>query len=158
MSVDIFKNSIIHFKQLQSLELLDAVFMRDFVLWEVLGTLPFLSNFTLQAVDPSSHPAHASDNSYSQSGGPKYFEALESLCVTGSFFLIQHLLSFINSPCLRSIKVYPVINSKHVPEDQITPSMAIIASKGSQSLMNLVIESSSDGPAQCYPISKCLVL
>ena len=133
-------------------------FSWDFVLWEVLGTLPFLSNFTLQAVNPSSHPAHASESSNSQSGGPKYFEALESLYVTDSFFLIQHLLGFIDSPCLRSIKVYPVINPKHEPEDQITPSMTIIASKWSQSLKNLVIKSSSDGPAQRYPISKCLLL
>ena len=158
MSVDIFKNSIVHFKQLRSLELLDAVFMDDFVLLEVLGTLPSLANFTLQAINPKSHPARALENSNSQSGSPKYFEALESLCVTGSFFLIQHLLGFIDSPCLNSIEVYPVINPKDVPEDLFTPSLTIVASKWSHSLNNLVIESSSNGPAQRYPISKCLVL
>ena len=106
ISVDNFKKIIVRFKQLRSLELSDAVIMSDSALWEVLGTLPSLANLTL-AIDP---PAHAPKNSNSQSGGPRYFEALECLCLTGSFFLIQHLLSFIDSPCLKSINVYPVIN------------------------------------------------
>ena len=79
ISVDVLNNSIVHFKKLRSLELKDAVFMSDFVLWKVLGTLPYLANFTFVAFDPESHPADAPENSNSQSGGPKYFEALESL-------------------------------------------------------------------------------
>ena len=157
MPADILKKSIVHFKQLRSLELLDAVLMSDFALWEVLGTIPSLANLTLKAMDPGSHPAQAPDDSNSQSGVFKYFEALESLSVTGSFFLIQHLLDFIDSPCLKSINVYPVIdrNSNHEPEDLFTPSMTIIASKWPQSLKSLVIESSS---ARRYAISKCLML
>ena len=56
MSVDIFKKIIVHFKQLRSLELSDAVFMSDFVLWEVLGTLPSLADFTLKVFNLESHP------------------------------------------------------------------------------------------------------
>ena len=59
MSADILKQSIIRFKQLRSVELSDAVFMSDFGLWEILGTLPSLANLTLKATDPASHPAHA---------------------------------------------------------------------------------------------------
>jgi hypothetical protein len=167
MSADILKKSFVHFKQLRSLELSDAVFMSDFTLWEVLGTLPSLANFDLRAFDPASHPAHATENSNSQSGGPKYFEALESLCVTGSFFLIQHLLDFIDSPCLTTIKVYPVINHvvneyDHEPDNPFTPSMTIIASKWSQSLKNLVIYSSPSDTvrvtAQRYTVSKYMML
>ena len=142
ISVDILKKSIVHFKQLRSLELTDAVFMSDFVLWEVLGTLPSLVNLTLTAYDPASHPAHAPENSNNQNGGPKYFEALESLSVMGSFFLIQHLLGFIDSSCLKSINVYPIVNrvrNEHEPE--LTPSMTIIASKWSRSLKDLFIGS-----------------
>ena len=132
--------------------------MSDFGLWEVLGSLPLLANFTLQAIDPESHPTHAPQNSKSQSGGPKYFEALKSLCITGSFFLIWHLLGFIDSPCLKSIEIYPVINPNHEPKDFFAPSMTVVASKWSQSLKNLVIESSSNDTVQCYPISKYLIL
>ena len=161
MSVDIFKKSIVHFKQLRSLEISDAVFMSDFVLWEVLGTLPYLANFTLKAFDPSSHPAHAPKNQNSQSGGPKYFEALECLFVKGSFLLIQHLLSFIDSPCLESIEIYPVINRVHnededEPEDLLTPSMTMIASKWSQSLKKFIMGSSLRAPRDS--ISKCLMV
>ena len=161
MSVDILKKSIVHFKQLRSLELLDAVFMSNFVLWEVLGTLPSLANLTLRAKDP--RPAHAPENPSSQSGGPKYFDALERLCITGSFFLIQYLLGFIDSPCLKSIEVYPVINcdcneDDHEHEDLFTPSMTTVASKWSQSLKNLFIGSRSSGTVHHHSISKCLTL
>ena len=145
MSADILKSSIVRFKHLRSLELSDAVFMSDFTLLEVLGTLPSLENLSLCAFDPETHPANAPENSNSQSGGRKYFEALERVSVWGSFFLVQHLLGFIDSPCLKSINVSPVIdhNSNHGPEDLLTPSITIIASKWSQSLKHLVIDSSS---------------
>ena len=103
MSADFLKKSIVHFKHLRYLLLADAVSMSDFVLWEVLGTLPSLEDLTLIAFDPASHPAHASENSKSQSGDSKYFRALESLSIAGSFFFIQHLLGFVDSPCLKSI-------------------------------------------------------
>ena len=160
MSANILESSIIHLKQLRSLELSDAVYMRDFTLWEMLGALPFLANLTLKATDPKSHPAHAPEESNSQSGVPKYFYALENLCVTGSFFFIQHLLGFIDSPCLTTIKVYPVVNRHgHETDNHFTPSMTIIASKWSQSLKNLVIDSSSSSTAQRYAtISQYLML
>ena len=150
ISVDILEKSVVHFTHLRSLKLLDAVFMGDFVLLEVLGALPSLANLTLKATDPASHPAHAPENSNSpwQSGAPKYFEALESLCVTGSIFLIQHLLGFIDSPCIKSLEIYPVFYlRKQDPDDLSTPSMTtsmkIVASKWSQSLKSLVIDSST---------------
>jgi hypothetical protein len=120
--------------------------MSDFVLWEVVGTLPFLAHLTLKAIDPASHPAHAPENSNSQSGDPKYFEALESLYVMGSFFFIQHLLGFIDSPRLETIKIYPVINGilnehDHEPDNLLSLSMTIVASKWSQSLKFLAINS-----------------
>ena len=153
ISVDILKKSIAHYKHLESLELSDAFLMSDFSLWEVLGTLPCLKNFTLKAFNPASHPAQAPANSKkkkkkSQSVRPKYFEALESLFVKGSFLLIQLLLCFIDSPCLNSIEVYPVINKdtgNHETED-FTPSMTVIASKWSQSLKKLLIGSSFHAP------------
>ena len=158
MSADILKKSIAHFEHLRSVELSDAVFMSDFGLWEVLGTLPSLKNLTLRAVDPASHPAHAPENSNSQNGGCKYFGALESLSVTGSFFFIQHLLCFIDSPCLKSINASPVIKlvrneHEHEHEDFFTPSMMIVASKWSQSLKKLVIDSGGN-----EAISKSLML
>jgi hypothetical protein len=155
MSVDILKRSFVHFKELRSLELSDAVFRADFSLWEVLGTLPSLENFTLE-VEHEFHPAHTPENSNSQNGGLRYFEALESLCVTGSFFVIEHLLGFINSPCLKSIELYPTINHKHEPEDLLTPSMSIVASKWSQSLKELLIWTDSRTPRNA--LSKCLIL
>ena len=146
--MDILKKSIFHFKQLRSLELLNAVFMSDFVLWEVLGTLPSLTNLTLEAIDPESHHAHAPENLNNHSGGPKYFEVLESLSITGSFSLTQHLLGFIDSPSLKTIKVYPVINSVlnehyHGFDNYLTPSLTVVASKWPQSLSNLVISSNA---------------
>jgi hypothetical protein len=147
MSAGFFKKTFVHFKQLQSLELSD--FLSDFTAWEVLGTLPSLANLTLTAIDPALasgwHHAHATENSNSQTrshiGGTKYFDALESLSVTGSFPFIQHLLSFIDSPCLTTIKVYS--NSGLIEHEfDFTPSMTIIASRWSQSLKNLVIDSS----------------
>ena len=145
MSVDIFMKSFVHFKQLRSLELSDAVFMTDFSLWEVLGTLPSLENLTLEANDPASHPAHAPENSNRRSEGLSYFDALEQLSITGSFFLIQHFLGFINSPCLKQINVSTVIdrvrNEHDHAEDLLTPSMTIVASKWSQSLTGLIISS-----------------
>ena len=151
MSVDVFKKSFINFKQLRSLELSGAVFMTDHGLWEVFGTLPSLENLTLAANNPASHPSpsptHLPENpNDSQSGDPRYFEALESLHVTGSFFLIRRLLDFISSPCLKSIEVHPVINQVRdelEPEEYLNPSMTIVASKWSQSLKNFVIYSSS---------------
>jgi hypothetical protein len=154
MSVDIFKKYIVHFKQLRSLELSYAVFMSDFTLLGIIGTLPSLANLTLKAVDPASHPAHDAENINHKSGSPKHFEALESLCVKGFFFLIQHLLGFIDSPCLTTIVIYPVVNKDdHEPYNYLTPSMTIITSKWSQSLKNLVIDSSSCGTTQRYAIS-----
>jgi hypothetical protein len=140
--------------------------MNDFLLWEILGTLPSLANFSLGAPDPASHPAHVPVNSNSLSGGPKYFEALESLRVLGSFFLIQYLLGFIDSPRLESIEVYPFIDHvriEHEPEDLFTPSMTIVAFKWSRSLKNLVIGACShDGIVRRYTMyntfSKCLTL
>jgi hypothetical protein len=161
MSVDVLKKSIVHFKQLRSLELSVAVFMSDFSLWEVFGTLPSLADLTLIAIDPASHPAHAPENSRSQSGGPKYFEALESLSVRGSFFFIQHLLNFIDSPCLKSVELYPVTND-HGPDNLITPSMTIVASKWSQSLTRMTFSISPTsrvwGTAHRYAFPKSLAL
>ena len=157
LSADIFKKSIVHFKHLRSLELIDAVFMSDFTLLEVLGTLPSLENLTLEANDPVSHPAQAPD-SISQSGGRKYFDALASLCVTGTFFLIQHLLRFIDSPCLESINICAVFNHDREPEDLFTPSMTIVASKWSQSLKNLSIDIDLGDIEYGYAISKGLML
>jgi hypothetical protein len=161
MSVDILKTSIVHFKQLRSLELFDAVFMSNFDLWKVLGTLPSLADLTL-SIDPTCHPTHVSENSNGRSGVPKYFYALENLSVTGSFFLIQHLLSSIDSPFLKSIEVYPVddnyFHTKPEPEDSFTPSMKIVASKWSQSLKTLVIGRWSSVIAHRNTISKCLML
>ena len=39
LSVDILKNAMVHFEQLRSLELSDAVFMGDFDLLEELGAV-----------------------------------------------------------------------------------------------------------------------
>jgi hypothetical protein len=166
LSVDIFKKFIANFKQLRTLELLDGVFINDFALCEVLGTLPRLAKLVLTAVDPASHPAQGLEdsNGMSKDSDAKYFDALNVLQVTGSFFLIQHLLGFIDSPCLKSIEVYPVINhvrNDHEPgsEDLFTPSMTIIASKWSQTLKKLFIGSSPSGIAPNAPaISKCLTL
>ena len=158
MSVDTFKTSILHFKQLRSLELSDAVFMNDFGLWKVLGTLPYLANLTLD-IDPTCHPAH-DENSNSQSGDPKYFDALETLSFTGSFFLIQHFLGFIDSPYLESLSLYPVIDHLHEnePEDFLTPSMTIVASKWSQSLKKLIIASTQIQNSITHQNSKLLTL
>ena len=137
MPVDVLKKSIVNFKQLRSLELLVAVSFRDFSLWEVLGTLPSLENLTLEDTyyASASHPRHAPENSSSQSTGLRHFDALESLHVAGSVFLIQHLLGFIDSPCLKSIEVSVI----RWPEDLLTPFMTIVSSKWSQSLKNLAI-------------------
>ena len=160
MPVDILKESIVHFKQLRYLDLSVENFMSDFVLWEVLGTLPSLAHLTLKAIDPASHPAHAPENSNSQSKGP-YFDALESLHVTGSFFFIQHLLGFIDSPRIETIKIYPVINHilnehDHEPDNLLSLSMTIIASKWSQSLKHLLINSFDI--SHRYGISRSLTL
>ena len=147
MSVNTFKTSIYHFKQLRSLELLDAVFMDDFGLWEVLGTLPSLTKLNLD-INPSYHPAHDPENSNGHSGDSNHFDALEILFITGSFFLIQHLLGFIDSPYLKSLALYPVIDLAYVHEhenehvDLLTPSMTIVVSKWSQSLKKLDISTS----------------
>ena len=159
ISGDSLKNSIVHFKQLRFLELSDAVFMSDFTLWEVLGTLPSLADMTLKATDPASYPTYDAEISNHQSG-PKYFEALHSLCITGSFLFIQHLLGLIDSPCLTTIKIYPLINNEREdePDNRFTPSMTIITSKWPQSLKNFVIDSRSGDPAlRDYPISECLM-
>ena len=95
--------SFLDLKHLRTLELSDAVLITDFSFWEVLGTLPSLENLTLEAYDPASHPAHAPENSNSRSGNLRYFDALEKLNISGSVFLIQHFLGFIDSPCLKSI-------------------------------------------------------
>jgi hypothetical protein len=162
ISVDILKKSIIHFKQLRSLEISSvAVFVSDFSLWEVLGTLPCLKDLTLEVIDPASHPAHALENSNRQSGGPEYFDTLETLSVTGSFLFIQHLLDFIDSPCLKSIEVHPIFNGDaHGLDNLITSFMTIVASKWSQSLMILHIDLSSGGTvtAHRYAILKPLSL
>ena len=163
MSVDILKNSIVHFKQLQSLELRHAVFMSDFVssLMEVIGTLPSLENLTLMTIDPEPHPAHAPENSNSQSRGPKYFGALERLRVMGTFFFIQHLLGFIDSPHLETIKVKPITNFvRDEHEDLFAPIMTRITSKWSRSLKTLVISSCPSGTRVAHrnAFSKCLIL
>ena len=168
ISVDNLKNSIVHFKQLRSLEF-DCIQVptSNFALWEVLGTLPSLANLSVKYSKFVSHPMHAPEKSNSQSGGPKYFEVLESLCVTGSgsFFqvFIQHLLGIIDSPCLESIKVSDwqvQVNNELEPEGLITSSMMIIASKWSQSLKILDIYSNwrSMNTPNGNAISKCLAL
>ena len=156
MSGEILRKSFVHFKQLRSLQLSNAVSLSDFNLWEVLGTLPSLKNLTLEANDPESHPAHAPEKSNSQSG-LRYFGALESLQVTGSFFLIQHLLGFIDSPCLKSIKVYPLIDlvhydleREHELGDFLIPSMTIVATKWSQTLTDLTISSNTMAKADGF--------
>ena len=157
LSAEVLKKSIVNFKQLRTLELSDAVIMSDFVLLEVLGTLPYLENLTLVANNPASYPAHAPENSNSQSGHPRYFEALESLRITGSFFLIRYLLGFIDSPCLKSIEIYPVVNqvrNELEPEDLFTPFMTIVTSKWSETLKNFVIYSDTHDSS----ISDCMIL
>ena len=78
MSRDIFEKSIVHFKQLWSIDLSDGVFMSDFALWEVLGTLPSLAHLSLRtatsrtSIDP--YPTHAPENSNSQSGDPSILQ------------------------------------------------------------------------------------
>ena len=163
LSGDILKKSIVHFKHLRSIELLDAVSMENFVVWEVLGTLPSLEDVILLETNPRLTHAQGPESSNSWSGGPRYFEALKSLHVTSSFIFIRHLLGFIDSPCLKSIEIYPFISLfpdelKLEPEDLFTPSMTIISSKWSQSLENLVISSSPSGRTERYSISKCLKL
>ena len=139
--------SFLDLKHLRTLELSDAVFITDSSFWEVLGTLPSLENLTLEAYDPASHPAHAPENSNSRSGNLRYFDALamEKLKISGSVFLIQHFLGFIDSPCLKSIQMSSVIdrvrNGHDHAEELLTPSMKIIASKSSRSLINLFISS-----------------
>ena len=162
MSVDFFKESIIHFKRLQFLSV--EVFMIDSSLWEILGTLPSLKTLTLKANDPESHPVHAPENSNSQSG-LKYFTALEDLNITGSLFLIQHLLNFIDSPFLKSIGVYPCVNRVHNDSereydlgDVLTPFMTIVATKWSQSLTNLNISPMAGASGFVHRNSKFLTL
>jgi hypothetical protein len=158
MSVDNLKKSIVRFKQLRSLELSYVVSMSDFALWEVVGTLPSLANFTL-AIPPEAL-AHAPENSNSRSGGPKYFEALESLCVAGSVFFIQHLLRLIDSPCLKSIEVFlNRVRTEHVHEDndRFISFITVVASKWSQSLKNLDI-TTIPFPSRETAVSKCLML
>ena len=160
MSVDAVKNYFIHFKQLRSLELSGAVFMTNSSLFEVLGTLPFLENLTLVTSNPPSpSPTHVPENLNSQSGGHRYFEALESLHVTGTFFFIRHLLGFISSSYLKSIEVHPIINQVRdevEPEELFTLFMTIVASKWSQSLKNFVISSSSIDTKR-YSFSKLVI-
>ena len=164
ISGDIFKKTIVHFKQLRSLDLSVTVFMSDFVLWESIGILPSLVNLTLKATDPESHPGptNATEDSNSQRESPKYFVTLESLRVTGSFFFIQHLLGFIDSLCLTTIKIYPVVNRHdHEPDNNFTPSMTIVSSKWSQCLKNLFIDSSSSFTTRStrrYAITNSLML
>ena len=148
----------LYFKELRSLELSDIIFVGSHISWEVLGALPSLENLTLKDVYSSSHPVHAAENSNSQSGGRKYFEALESLSVSGSFSFIQHLLGLIDSPWLKSINIYPNINrNEHIHEHLFAPSTAIVASRWSQSLKTLVIDTrSADGNALAS--SKSLML
>ena len=161
MPVEVFKKSIVHFKQLHSLELSDAVFMSDFALLEVLGTLPSLANFTLVANDPASHPSHAPENYYSKSGGPKYFLALEHLRVTGTFFLIRHILISIDSPFLKTIYVRPVIvkhaRNEHEPEDLFAHSMMMVSIKWPQSVEKLIIHSSPNNTPKHSAMSKRLI-
>ena len=166
MPVDSFKDSIAQFKQLRSLELSDAILMNDFVLREVLGTLPSLVNLTLKVV----HPAYVPENSGTENGSSKCFAALETLCVVGSSLLIQHLLDFIDSPYLNSIEVHPVINHiaprsgsklRHEHDDLITPFIRIVVSKWAQSLETFIIGVDDSKPAVVrphYAISKCLML
>ena len=139
MPADILKKCFVQFKQLRSVELSNAALMTDFSLWKTLGTLPSLKNFTVEVDDPESHPAHAPENSNGQSGGLRYFDALESLHFTGPFFVIPHL---IDSPCLESIEVSPCHHDserEHEPGDLLTPSMMIVASKWSRPLKELKI-------------------
>ena len=161
IAADVLENSIVHFEQLRSIELSDAVLMRDFALFEVLGALPILENLTLKATEPTSFPVYDNpENSNGGSGDPnlKYFDALVTLCVTGSFFLIEHLLNFIDSTWLKSIKVFPIMprDRDELEEDPFTPSMTIIASKWSQFLEELVIGSSRVSSRTAS--SKCLML
>ena len=143
MSVESLKFSFFYFKQLRSVEISFASLMTDISFWEVLGTLPSLEKFTVEvANDSESLPVDAPENSNSRSGGLRNFEALESLHVTGPFFFIHHLLGFINSPFLKSIEVSPYRHNserEHDAGDLLIPSMAIVASKWSQSLKELMI-------------------
>ena len=106
MSVDILKTPIVQFKQLRSPTLIHAVLMSNFVLSEVLGTLPSLGDLTLTIrLLLSSRRAPHCEFNRSKWGSQKNY-ALENIIVTSSF-LIQHLLSSVDSPYLKSIKVYP---------------------------------------------------
>ena len=163
MPRDILKKSIVHwhFKQLRSLELTDAILLTDFTILEVIGSLPSLTHFSLTALDFVSHPTEKSPEiSTRQSGGSKYFDALESLYVMGTIFLIQNLLGFIDSLCLKSIEIYPLIDDirhEHELEVILTPSMTIVASKWSQSLKNLAIRRTRIDSDRSVPIYQCLM-
>ena len=148
MSADNLKNKIVHFKQLRSVEISNAALMTDFSLWEVLGTLPFLENFSMVVDDPEYLPAHVPKDSNDQSSGLRHFEALESLHVRSPFYLIQHLLGFIDSPCLKLIEVFPYhasLERDHDSGDLLIPSLTIVAAKWSQSLKELTIGSHTIG-------------
>ena len=117
-------------------------------------------DLTLIIEEPGSYSARAFEGSISRSGGPRYFDTLESLFFRGPFFLIQHLLGLIDSSCLKSFYVSPlvshVLNNEHEPDDLFTPSMTIISSKWAQFLEKLQVDIEWDNDR--YPILKSLLL
>ena len=129
------------------------------VLYRPLKTLLWsLSTWVLILIDliPRTPPEN--------SNGPKYFNTLESLCVTGSYFLIHHLLGYIDFRCSKLIDINQDLDgfrNEHGPEGLLTPSLKIVACEWSQSLTNLVIgswSSSSFAGVHRNAISKCLML
>ena len=160
MSVDILKTPIVQFKQLRSPTLIHAVLMSDFVLSEVLGTLPSLGDLTLSIrLLLSSRRAPHCEFKRSKWGSQKNY-SLENIIVTSSFFLIQHLLGSIDSPYLKSIEVYPDNDNELDSEHFFIPfhvnSHFQVVWLWSQSLKKLVIGPSLRAPRNT--ISKCLML
>lgn len=143
-----------HFCPIQAIPIsrtLGAAVINDFVLREVLGTLPSLVNLTLKTTFLK-HQAYLPQNSGSENGGPKRFDILEGLCVQviGSSRFIQHLLNLTDSPCLKSIQVHLVLNCsvispkpemRYNSDNRITPLMGMVVAKSRwpQSLENFII-------------------
>ncbi|KAF8801987.1 hypothetical protein BYT27DRAFT_7244930 [Phlegmacium glaucopus] len=143
--------TIAKFKQLRTLELVPLDTVYDSASWEVIGTLPSLANLTLKVIssqaERQSHLGDVWKGSNSEGGGPKHFNALETLLVTTFFPLIRHLLESIESPCLKSIEVHPSIEWESIQgsrnleclERDLFDIITMVCSKWPQSLENLVI-------------------
>ncbi|KAF8816027.1 hypothetical protein BYT27DRAFT_7333574 [Phlegmacium glaucopus] len=156
--------SIAQFRQLRSLELAPSDTVYDPASWEVIGTLPFLVNLTLKVINSQAerqpHWGYTWEGSNNKSGGPKCFNALETLHITTFFPLILHLLNLIESPCLNSIEIHPAIEWELVKdncergrlEKDFLDAIAMVGSKWLQSLEKFVIGQHSVGDAEQFQL------